>query len=82
MVTLKIPAESLANVVGKLRTLAVDKICPYQVEIYAILQKYGPYVRIQAKKKKYEQLNIWVTTHEVSEYSAYFRIIKGKATQG
>jgi len=41
VINLNIPAESLARIVDRLRTIAVDKIRPYQVEIYTILKKYG-----------------------------------------
>ena len=44
VVHLSIPAESLARIVDKLRTISADKILPYQVEIYTILKKYGQYL--------------------------------------
>ena len=52
VVNLSVPEESLIHIVDKLRILAADKIRSYQVEIYAILKKYGHYVRTQARKKK------------------------------
>jgi len=76
VVNLSIPAESLARIVDKLRNTSTIKILPYQVEVYAILKKYGQYLRKQSRKKKYKQIAIGVTTYDgiitmVIDYDVY-----------
>ena len=64
VVNLSVPAENLARIVNKLRSIAADKILPYQVEIYTILKKYGQYLRKQVRKKKYKEIPIGITTFD------------------